>query len=78
MNQIPTYYLGLIRKGQEDITRIQCRINQLCGCLDFAKEAGNTDRIKEISAEITELAKKKMATREKIERYAQHHCSMLG
>ena len=77
MNLIPTHYLGLIKKCQEDITNIQCRINQLCSCLDFAEEAVNTDRIKEIKAEITKLAKKKMATREKIERYAQLHCSML-
>lgn len=77
MNQIPTYYLGLIKKGQEDITNIQCRINQLCSCLDFAEAFGNTDRIKEIKLEITQLAKKKMTTQEKIERYAQHHCSTL-
>ena len=78
MNQISTYYLGLIKKGQEDITSIQCRINQLCSCLDFAEEAVNAGRIKEIKAEITELAKKKMEIQEKIERHAQRHNSMLS
>ncbi len=68
--EIPTYYIELIKKGQREIERITCRINQLCGCLDFAEENGNTDRIKEIRAQIAELAKQKMAIREKLERYA--------
>ena len=68
MNQIPTYYLGLIKKGQEEIKHINARINQLCGCLDFAEQKGNTDRIKEIKSQITELAKQKMALREKLEK----------
>lgn len=68
--EIPTYYIELIKKGQREIERITCRINQLCGCLDFAEENGNTDRIKEIRAQIAELAKQEMAICEKLERYA--------
>jgi len=70
MDTIPTYYIGLIKKGQQEVEHITCRINQLCGCLDFAEQNGNTDRIKEIKSQITELAKKKMTLREKLERYA--------
>jgi len=70
MDTIPTYYIGLIKKGQREVEHITCRINQLCTCLDFAEQNGNTDRIKEIKAQITELAKKKMALREKLEKWA--------
>ena len=70
MDTIPTYYIGLIKKGQQEVVHITCRINQLCGCLDFAEQNGNTDRIKEIKTQITELAKKKMALREKLEKWA--------
>ena len=70
MDTIPTYYIGLIKKGQREVEHITCRINQLCGCLDFAEQNGNTDRIKEIKAQITELAKQKMALREKLEKWA--------
>lgn len=69
MDTIPTYYIGLIKKGQQEVEHITCRINQLCGCLDFAEQNGNTDRIKEIKVQITELAKKKMTLREKMERW---------
>ena len=69
MNTIPTYYIGLIKKGQQEVEHITCRINQLCGCLDFAEQNGNTDRIKEIKDQITELAKQKMTLREKMERW---------
>ncbi len=70
MDTIPTYYIGLIKKGQREVEHITCRINQLCGCLDFAEQNGNTDRIKEIKAQIAELAKKKMALLEKLEKWA--------
>ena len=70
MDNIPTYYIGLIKKGQQEVEHITCRINQLCGCLDFAEQNGNTERIKEIKSQITELAKQKMALREKIEKWA--------
>jgi len=70
MDTIPTYYIGLIKKGQREVEHITCRINQLCGCLDFAEQNGNTDRIKEIKVQIAELAKKKMALREKLEKWA--------
>ena len=70
MDTIPTYYIGLIKKGQREVEHITCRINQLCSCLDFAEQNGNTDRIKEIKTQITELAKKKMALREKLEKWA--------
>ena len=69
MDTIPTYYIGLIKQGQQEVEHITCRINQLCGCLDFAEQNGNTDRIKEIKTQITELAKQKMALREKMERW---------
>jgi len=70
MDTIPTYYIGLIKKGQREVEHITCRINQLCGCLDFAEQNGNTDRIKEIKSQITELAKQKMALREKLEKWS--------
>ena len=70
MDTIPTYYIGLIKKGQREVEHITCRINQLCGCLDFAEQNGNTDRIKEIKSQITELAKQKMELREKLEKWA--------
>lgn len=70
MDTIPTYYIGLINNGQEEIKHINARINQLCACLDFAEQNGNTDRIKEIKAQIAELAKKKMALLEKLEKWA--------
>ena len=70
MDTIPTYYIGLIKKGQREVEHITCRINQLCGCLDFAEQNGNTDRIKEIKSQITELAKQKMTLREKLEKWA--------
>jgi len=70
MDTIPTYYIGLIKKGQREVEHITCRINQLCGCLDFAEQNGNTDRIKEIKSQITELAKQKMALREKLAKWA--------
>ena len=69
-NDIPTYYIELIRVGQREIEHITCRINQLCGCLQFAEQADNKPRIAEIKDLITELAKRKMALREKLERYA--------
>ena len=70
MDTIPTYYIGLIKKGQREVEHITCRINQLCTCLDFAEQNGNTDRIKEIKTQITELAKQKMALREKLEKWS--------
>ena len=70
MDTIPTYYIGLIKKGQREVEHITCRINQLCACLDFAEQNGNTDRIKEIKTQITELAKQKMALREKLEKWS--------
>ena len=69
MDNIPTYYIGLIKRGHREVEHITCRINQLCSCLDFAEQNGNTDRIKEIKVQITELAKKKMTLREKMERW---------
>ena len=70
MDTIPTYYIGLIKKGHREVEHITCRINQLCTCLDFAEQNGNTDRIKEIKTQITELAKQKMVLREKLEKWA--------
>lgn len=68
-NDIPTYYIELIRAGQREIEHITCRINQLCGCLQFAEQADNKPRITEIKSQITELAKQKAVLREKLERY---------
>ena len=72
---IPTYYVELIKKGQQEVEHITCRINQLCGCLDFAEQNGNTTRIKEIKDQIGKLAKQKMAIREKLDRYTKCQCS---
>ena len=72
---IPTYYIKLIKKGQQEIEHITCRINQLCACLDFAEQNGNTDRIKEIKDQIGKLAMQKMAIREKLESYVRCQCN---
>jgi hypothetical protein len=72
---IPTYYIELIKKGQEEIKHINARINQLCGCLDFAKETGSINRINEINAQITELAKRELYIKEKIESYTRCQCN---
>lgn len=71
---IPTYYVELIKRGQQEIEHINARINQLCGCLDFAKQNSNTTRINEINEQITELAKQEMRIKEKIKRYTQCQC----
>ena len=73
---IPTYYINLIEKGQEEIRHINARINQLCGCLDFAEQNGNKPRIEEIKAEIGKLAMREMAIKEKLERYTKCQCNM--
>lgn len=67
---IPTYYINLIKKGQQEIEHITCRINQLCGCLDFAEQNGNTTRIEEIKDQIGKLAIQKMELREKLEKWS--------
>ena len=73
---IPTYYVDLIKKGKEEIKHINARINQLCGCLDFAEQNGNTTRIEEIKAEIGKLAMREIAIKEKLDRYTKCQCSM--
>jgi DNA-binding transcriptional regulator GbsR (MarR family) len=75
---IPTYYVELIKKGQREIEHITCRINQLCGCLQFAEQNKNQPRIAEIKDQITELAKQKAHIREKLERYTKCQCSMCN
>jgi len=73
---IPTYYIKLIEKGQEEIRHINARFNKLCGCLDFAEQNGNTTRIEEIKAEIGKLAMREIAIKEKLDRYTKCQCSM--
>ena len=72
---IPTYYVELIKKGQQEIEHINARINQLCGCLDFAEQNGNTTRIEEIKAEIGRLAMQEKRIQEKIESYITCQCN---
>ena len=71
---IPPYYLDLIKKGQNDITRIQCNINELCATLDFEIDNNNKPRIDEIKEQITDLVKQKMSIRKKIESYTKCQC----
>jgi hypothetical protein len=71
---MPTYYVELAKKGQEEIKHIEARISQLCGCLDFAEQNGNTPRIEEIKAEIGKLAMREMTIREKLNRYTKCQC----
>ena len=70
MDTIPTYYIGLINNGQEEIKHINARINQLCGCLDFARQNKNEARINEINVEIARLATQEMRIQEKIEKWS--------
>ncbi len=72
---MPTYYIKLIEKGQEEIKHINARINQLCGCLDFAEQNDNKPRIEEIKAEIGKLAMREMAIKEKLDRYTKCQCT---
>ena len=71
---IPTYYVELIKKGQQEIEHINARINQLCGCLDFARQNKNEARINEINVEIARLAMQEVRIKEKIERYSKCQC----
>ena len=70
MDIIPTYYIGLIKKGQEEIKHINARINQLCSCLDFARQNKNEARIDEINVEIARLATQEMRIQEKLEKWS--------
>lgn len=71
---MPTYYVELVKKHQEEIKHINARIDQLCGCLDFARQNKNEARINEINVEITRLAMKEVHLKEKIARYTQCQC----
>ena len=73
---MPTYYVELVKKGQEEIKHINARINQLCGCLDFARQNKNEARIDEINSEITRLAMQELRIKDKIKRYTQCQCKM--
>ena len=72
---IPTYYVELIKKGKEEIRHINARFNQLCGCLDFARQNGNEARINELNVELARLATEEARIKAKIERYTNCQCS---
>ena len=62
---IPTYYINLIKKGQQEIEKITIRINEL-------SRSSNTEAVK---GEIADLVEQKMAIREKLESYVKCHCN---
>ncbi len=70
MDTIPTYYIGLINNGQEEIRHINARFNQLCGCLDFARQNKNEARINELNIELARLATEEVRIKAKIEQWS--------
>ena len=72
---IPTYYVELIKKGQEEIRHINARFNQLCGCLDFARQNKNEARINELNVELARLATEEARIKAKIKSYTTCQCT---
>lgn len=67
MGIIPSFYAEQLERQQSIIKQTSCRINQLFGQLDFAKQDGKTKRINEINEEITKQINLEIAARKKVE-----------
>ena len=70
MDTIPTYYIGLIKELEEQFNHLQARWNQLYTQRRYAFHTSQKDRVEEITAQMLEISKKKMALREKLEKWS--------
>lgn len=70
MDNIPTYYNGLIKELKEQFNHLQARWNQLYTQRRYAIHAKKTKRVEELTSQMMDISKKKTAIHEKLEQFA--------
>ena len=69
MDNIPTYYAGLISQKQEELKHLKARWYQMHTQRNNALNAGKEERAEEIKAQMFENCMRRQALQEKIERW---------
>ena len=72
---MPTYYVKLVKQHSEEIRHLEARWNQMHTQRHNAINAGKSKRTKEIEAQMLENFKRQQSLQEKIDRYTKCQCS---